>query len=29
MWLLLKGNVRQQFKTTLQGSARKGKVRES
>ena len=28
MWLLLKGNVRRQFKARLQGGARKGKVRE-
>ena len=28
MWLLLKGNVRRQFKATLQGSAWKGKVSE-
>ena len=28
MWLLLKGNVRPQFKATLRGDARKGKVRE-
>ena len=28
MWLLLKGNIRRQFKATLQGGARKGKVSE-
>ena len=28
MWLLLKENVRRQYKATLQGGARKGKVSE-
>ena len=28
MWLLPKGNVRQQLKATLQGDARKGKINE-
>ena len=28
MWLLLKGNIRRQFKAPLQGGAPKGKVSE-